>query len=181
MGEKIKPEDLKAEKLEPRHIHLLPNFSTDNKELRAFLVEDSIKNQQLFISTTYLWFYNPTSELVAYISLLNDSLRIRETELEKIFVEKGVLYKSLPALKIGRLCVDKRFTGRGIGTFMTKFALMKAAKISEDAGCRFLVLDSKRESIDFYKKIGFDILKDIGKETVPMYYDLMKLEPAYKR
>ena len=180
MGEKVKSEDIRTEKLEEKHAKLLDEFSTENKELKAFLVEDALKNQQLSISTTYLWFYKPTGELVAYISLLNDSLRIRETELEKLFVEKGILYKSLPALKIGRLCVDNRFTGRGIGTFLTKFAMIKASKIGEEVGCRFLVLDSKKESIDFYRKMGFNVLKETGETTVPMYYDLMKLEPAYK-
>ena len=126
MDGKIKPEDIRPEKLDEKHESLLTTFSTDNKELKAFLVEDAIKNQHLFISTTYLWFYSPTDELVAYISLLNDSLRIKETELESIFVEKGILYKSLPALKIGGLCVDNRFAGRGIGTFLTKFAMIKA-------------------------------------------------------
>src|SRR3989338_6053216 len=180
MLEKITPEYLKAEKMGAIHTNILTNFSTDNKELKAFLVEDSMKNQQLSISTTYLWFYKPTGELVAYISLLNDSLRIRETELEKLFVEKGILYKSLPALKIGRLCVDNRFTGRGIGTFLTKFAMIKASKIGEDVGCRFLVLDSKKESVEFYKKMGFWILRGDEKEAIPMYYDLLNVAPLYK-
>ena len=180
MGEKVKSEDIRTEKLEEKHAKLLDEFSTENKELKAFLVEDALKNQQLSISTTYLWFYKPTGELVAYISLLNDSLRIRETELEKLFVEKGILYKSLPALKIGRLCVDNRFTGRGIGTFLTKFAMIKASKIGEDVGCRFLVLDSKKEAVEFYKKMGFWILRGDEKEAIPMYYDLLNVAPLYK-
>ncbi|HLD57034.1 MAG TPA: GNAT family N-acetyltransferase [archaeon] len=180
MLEKITPEYLKAEKMGAIHTNILTNFSTDNKELKAFLVEDSMKNQQLSISTTYLWFHKKTGELVAYVSLLNDSLRIRETELENIFVEKGILYKSLPALKIGRLCVDKRFAGRGIGTFLTKFAMIKASKIGEEVGCRFLVLDSKKEAVEFYKKIGFWVLREEEKETVTMYYDLLNIVPLYK-
>ena len=179
MPEKIKPEDIKVERLAAVHASLLTNFSTDNNELKAFLVEDALKNQQLSISTTYLWFYSPTGELAAYISLLNDSLRIRETELEKLFVEKGILYKSLPALKIGRLCVDNRFAGRGIGTIITNSSMAIAVLISEIVGCRFVVLDSKKEAVNFYSKLGFKTLRKEDKEITPMYFDLMNVMNLY--
>ena len=180
MGEKVKSEDLKIEKLEAKHKELLNFFQTQNKDLKAFLVEDALKNQELSISITYLWFYRKTNELIAYISLLNDSLRIRETELEKMFVDKGILYKSLPAIKIGRLCVDDRFTKKGIGTIITNASMAISVLVSEVVGCRFLVLDSKKEALDFYKKLGFSILKDEEKETTPMYFDLMNVMHLYK-
>ena len=174
MPEKIKAEELRIEKLETKHKSLIEGFQTQNKELKGFLVEDAIKNQELLISTTYLWFYTITNELVAYTTLLSDSLRIKETDLEKMFVDKGILYKSLPALKIGRLCVDERFSGRGIGTIITEFSISLGAKLSKTIGCRFIVLDAKQEALNFYKKLGFNILKD-DKETVPMYFDLVDL------
>src|SRR3989338_181099 len=179
MDGKIKPEDLKIEKLEAKHKELLNFFQTQNKELKAFLVEGAIKNQELSISTTYLWFYRKTNELAAYISLLNDSLRIRETELEKMFVDKGILYKSLPAIKIGRLCVDDRFAKKGIGTIITNASMAIAVLLSEVVGCRFLVLDSKKEAVNFYKKLGFDILRKEDKEITTMYFDLMSMMHLY--
>ncbi len=82
---------MEIEKLGAEHKELLDSFQTQNTELKAFLTEDAMKNQELSISTTYLWFSKPTGELVAYVSLLNDSLRIRETELERLFVDEGFL------------------------------------------------------------------------------------------
>ncbi len=181
MPEKIKAEGLRIEKLEPRHKELLNSFQTSNKELKDFLVEDAFKNQELAISTTYVWFYAKTNELVAYITLLTDSLRIRETELEKAFVDKGILYKSLPALKIGRLCVDNLFIGRGIGTQTTYFVMDVLLTITDYAGCRFVVLDAKPEAVEFYKKLGFQILKQADKETVPMYYDMRAGIDLYRK
>src|SRR3989338_9218134 len=50
--------------------------------------------------------------------------------------------------------------------------------IQNKSGCRFITLDAKRneirglDSIHFYKKLGFKILKERIKGTTPMYLDL---------
>lgn len=177
---KITGSELDVEKAGIRHKEFLSGFSSSNEELKNFLVEDALKNQEFAISTTYLFFYKPEKKLVAYMTLLSDSLRIRETELEKAFVDKGILYKSLPALKIGRLCVDDGFSGKGIGTIITQASMAIAVWISEVVGCRFLVLDAKKEAVNFYKKLGFSVLREEDKETIPMYFDLMNVMHLYK-
>ena len=95
-----------------------------------------------------------------------------------MFRRKGVGYHSLPALKVGRLCVDDRFLRKGLGTLMLAFAVKVANHIfNEYAGCRFIVLDAKRnhqnDPIHFYKKVGFLPLKERKKGTMPMYLDLI--------
>ena len=56
----------------------------------------------------------------------------------------------------------------------------QANEISENkSGCRFITLDAKRnekrelDSIHFYKKLGFEVLKERNKGTMPMYLDLV--------
>ncbi len=83
-------------------------------------------------------------------------------------------------MKIGRLSVNKRYERRGIGTQTTLFALSKALELHERSACRFLVVDAKRDSVHFYKKMGFEILKEREKGTIPMYYDMIKLIRYYK-
>ncbi|MCG2724255.1 GNAT family N-acetyltransferase [archaeon] len=99
-----------------------------------------------------------------------------------IFQVKGIFYKTLPALKIGRICVHSEYSGRGIGTHMIDFATVKAFMLSEEVGCRFISTDAKRDAIHFYKKNGFEILRTREKGTIPMYFDLVKqLEIRNKR
>ena len=62
--DKINPEDLRIEKIDRRHITQINNFESSYKELKDFLVEDALGNQEMAISTTYLWFYNPKNELL---------------------------------------------------------------------------------------------------------------------
>ncbi|MDD4354160.1 MAG: hypothetical protein PHN56_06935 [Candidatus Nanoarchaeia archaeon] len=156
----------------------LTNFISYEKELVAFLKEDALDNQEKMISVTYLWLINETNELCGYLTLLNDKINL-EGDLKEIFKNKGILYKSLPALKIGRLCVDDRFLRRDLGTLMVLFAIQKAKEIYlEKSGCRFITLDAKRnkdisrDSIHFYKYSNFNILKERNKGATPMFLDL---------
>jgi len=172
--EKIDVKDIKIERLNEKHNIL--DFQSYEKELVDFLVEDALDNQKNRISVTYLIFLK-SGELVGYISLLNDRINL-EGDLKDVFRGKGISYHSLPALKIGRLCVDHRFLRRGIGTFMIAYSVKIAQHIFEEyAGCRFIVLDAKRnpenDPIHFYKQIGFEILKQRKKGTTPMYLDLV--------
>ena len=64
-----------------------------------------------------------------------------------------------PAVKIARLAVDKRHQGKDLGTQLVDFSIaVTQARIMPHIGCRFLVLDSKRQSIAFYEKRGFRLL-----------------------
>ncbi len=173
---RIPLEDLKIELISETHKNLLGSFKTDSLELKKFLLEDALSNQEVGISYTYLWSCRKNNELVAYITLLADAIRVHGTYLGKSFLEKGVEYKTLPALKVGRLCVHKDYTGRGIGTLMTKFAMEKIVAMNEQVavGCRFLIVDAKKDAVHFYKKMDFQVLKAREKGTLPMYRDMLK-------
>ena len=177
--EKIKLGDIEIKQIDESHKSIIFNFKSYEKELVDFLVEDALDNQNKKISTTYLWFYTSTGELVGYVTVLADAINL-QGELKEYFRQVGIFYKSLPALKIGRLCVSDDYLSRGIGTLMIEFVIVLAEKIGKDVGLRFVTTDAKRnpdprkDSIHFYKKLGFDMLKSREKGTIPMYKDLIK-------
>jgi GNAT superfamily N-acetyltransferase len=177
---KIKPEELRVEKLSNVHTEIIKRLCSYEPELVDFLLEDAFNQQSRKISMTYLWFLNKTHELVAYVTVSPDCVKLKKInpELSQKFRDKGINYKSLPALKIGRLCVDDRFQRRGIGTLIIQFSIHLAIKISQQAGCRFLYLDAKRnpdrskDAIHFYKRIGFELYKERDCRETPLYLDL---------
>ncbi|MBI3034445.1 GNAT family N-acetyltransferase [Candidatus Woesearchaeota archaeon] len=171
---KINPMDIAIEKLKEKHD--LNDFKSYEPELVSFLIEDALDNQRQNLSVTFLWFYK--NRITGYITLLTDKINL-EGNLKEFFREKDIHYKSLPALKIGRLCVHDDFLRRGIGKLMVLFAIKAANDINESkAGCRFITLDAKRnsrkelDSIHFYKRLGFKVLKERSKGATPMYLDL---------
>ena len=184
MMEKINPEEIRIEKLNEAHENITKEIKSYEPELVNFLVEDSLNQQKRKISVTYLWFLRKTNELLGYITLTPDCVKLKNInpDLCQIFKDKGITYRSLPALKIGRLCVDDRFQKRGIGSLMIQFSISKAKIISQEVGCRFIYLDAKRnkdkskDAIHFYKKFGFEMYKeDKGKKKskeTPLYLDI---------
>ena len=133
--EKINVNEIKIERMGEKQD--ISNFQSYEKELVKFLVEDALDNQTKQISVTYLWFLK-TGELIGYITLLNDRINL-EGDLKTAFRNKGISYKALPALKVGRLCVDNRFLRRGLGTLMVAFTVKVAKHIFDKySGCRFI-------------------------------------------
>ncbi|MBI2125097.1 GNAT family N-acetyltransferase [Candidatus Woesearchaeota archaeon] len=179
LGDKILITDIDIQKINDSHKLIISNFKSYEKELIKFLIEDAIDNQNKKISTTYLWFYKPTKELVGYVSVMTDAINLRG-ELKEHFRQKDISFKSLPALKIGKLCVSDNYLGRGIGTLMIEFVIILSEKLGKDVGLRFITTDSKRNAdpkrdpIHFYKKFGFEVLKQREIGTTPMYKDLIK-------
>ncbi len=174
---KIQLEELQVEII--NDAHNVRNFKSYEQELVDFLREDALDNQHKKISTTYLWFHRPNKELVGYVTVLADAINL-QGELKEYFRQAGIYYRSLPALKIGRLCVSDNYRGRGIGTLMIEFIILLAEKIGKEIGLRFLTTDAKRnpdprkDSVHFYKKFGFEALKLREKGTLPLYKDLIK-------
>ena len=66
-------------------------------------------------------------------------------------------YPTLPAVRIGRLAVDRRFQGRGLGAAL----LMNAADrtLQGDAAAFALLVDAKNDqAVGFYRHYGFRTL-----------------------
>ncbi len=180
MSDDIPSEELRLEKLSERHRDILATFYAKDSDFRDFLIDDALKQQEDTISTTYLFFYNPENKLVGYITLLADRVNINGTDLEPLFEKKGVDFKPLPALKIGKLCVHKDYEGRKVGSEMIFFAMKQLVDFSNRAGFRFLIVNAKATAKGFYERLNFKILKPVAGETQPMYFDMIKTI-RYKR
>lgn len=170
-------DNLKLKEISLEHKDCISNFQTYEPELKRFLIEDSLQDQIEKISKTFLLFKENC--LIGYITLLCDSLRL-EGDLKQDFKTKNIQYKSLPAIKIGRLAIDNRYQRQGFGKVLINLAIISAKHISSNyCGCRFLILDAKRnknkskDSLYFYKRLNFHVLKEREKGTTPMYLDIV--------
>lgn len=189
MSEKrINYQDLRVERLSEKHTNIIKGFEVDTTkpdevELKKFLNEDALINQeQDSISKTYLVFYNPTNTLIGYISLMSDSINVKENqETATEFRRLGIYYHTLPAIKIGRMCVSKSNRRKGIGTFLLLLTLKRLLDINERVACRFLVTDAKKDAVYFYKTKNFRILKERKKGTVAMYFDAIAIINLIKK
>lgn len=155
----------------------LSSFSCASSELNDFLKEDALYDQEDLISKTSLCFWK--GELVGYITLATDTIGTKE-----IYVTDGLKrykYSKYPGIKIARLAVDSRFERRGVGTHLLFAAIGKALSICDSVGCRYILVDSKKESTTFYEKHGFKIAeKNKKKDFVPMYLNMQPIVAKIK-
>ena len=76
-------------------------------------------------------------------------------------VTKGLARHPIPAMLLARLAVDKRFTGKGLGTELLRDALFRTISAADIAGLRAIVVDAKDEAAkQFYVKFGFEAFQD---------------------
>jgi len=79
-------------------------------------------------------------------------------------------YQALPVTLLGRLAVDEKFKGQGLGAILLLDALKRSYQIaSQNLGSIGVIVDPlDTEALAFYEKFGFIILPDSGKMFLPM-------------
>lgn len=162
----------------------IKTFDCRTKEINNFLLEDALKQTKQGVNKTYLWVSRDKKELIGYITICNDAINLdgsHKEQLKKI----GIAYKSLPAIKIGRMGVSHLYQRKQIGTRMIAFAINIALQVHGMSACRFITLDAKNEEsqleeqkpVHFYQKLGFEKLntKKKNNATIPMCKDLYQI------
>jgi len=158
------------------------DFDCGDDDLNDFIRNDAWNYQNELLSVTYL-FENKQSEVVAFFSVSNDSLKDADYEKWNNLsrkVSNRKRRKDYPAVMIGRIGVSSKFKGNNLGSDILFF--IKNWFTSENkTGCRFVLVDAYNnpQVINFYQKNEFTLLteKDAEKKTRSMYFDLVRMIP----
>lgn len=125
--------------------------------LKTFLQKHAKVYEAQNLARTYGAF--DAVKIVAYVALVCGEIVL---EGDATLLDEPDLiynYKSYPAVKIARLLVDSRYRGSGIGVELVRLCLGIAKDtICPAVGCRFVIVDSKKDSVGFYSKQGFTML-----------------------
>ena len=156
------------------------SFDCGDSDLNDFLKYDALFFSEKRIANTYI--VEENGIIIAYFSLLNDKVsRLDATgsswkHLKKLF-PRSKHFSSYPAIKIGRLAVDLKYEGQGIGKELMKQIKESIAKGSKISAFRFLTVDAYLSAVPFYEKNGFKMLlgNDDNKHTRAMYFDMLEL------
>lgn len=84
----------------------------------------------------------------------------------------------VPILRIGRLAVDSRFQGTGLGRSLLRHGLALALELSERVGIYAVVVDAKHDrAAAFYRNLGF---APFAARPLSMYLPLVTLAGAVR-
>lgn len=148
--------------------HKKADFSCGKEMLDRYLHRQANQDVKRKLSTCFVVNDEKTNLIKGYYTLSNNSIPL---ELVPSQIQKKLpkSYKSIPTTLLGRLAIDNRFQGQGVGKLMLMDALKRSYEIAKTIGSFAVVVDPiDQDAENFYDKYGFVKLPDSGKMFLPM-------------
>ena len=177
--------------------HDVSGFESESEDLNEFLKNDALTLQDNKFNVTKL--VTCDGEIIGFVSLLTDSIPLKDIRDDDLRydIKKQLNIKNkkkkLPAVKIGRLAIDKKYSNQGLGSDILINVLYNLKHLAETAvGLRFITVDGYAKAYTFYVEHNnfVNLKKDDKKirekldtiiernpdQTFLLYLDLKKLE-----
>jgi len=110
--------------------------------------------------------------IAGYYTLASASLLL--ADLPASMGKKLPRYPTVPAVRMGRLAVDREFAGQGLGGALLADALDRAARA--EIAAYALMVDAKDEAAAFYRHHGFLALDDA---SLTLFLPLATVRPTF--
>ena len=144
--------------LEKAHEPFLESFDCGDPVLNDWLKTKAIPNEEKKASRTYVVF-TESGDPAGFFSICANALH---HQLMSAASRRNKL-DPIPVVLIGRLAVDRKYQGCGLGTAMLDVAVAISRRISDIAGAVFVAVQPISESAaKFYSRNGFKAAKSGG-------------------
>ncbi len=142
-------------------------FSCGNRQLDLYLQRQA--GQDLKKRAAVPFVITPDGKTIAGFYTLSQ-YAVDLGELPEEISKRLPRYPMVSATLLGRLGVDQRFRGRGLGERLLMDALYRALQSSRQVASAAVVVDAKDDQgVDFYRKYGFIDLPDLRRRLfLPM-------------
>ena len=148
--------------------HKKSDFSCGKEMLDNYIQKQANQDIKRKLSACFVIEETETNLIKGYYTLSNNSipLKIVPNEIRKKLPSS---YEAIPTTLLGRLAIDSKFQGQGIGKLILVDALKRSHELSKTIGSFAVVVDPiDLDAEKFYKKYGFIKLPDSGKMFLPM-------------
>jgi GNAT superfamily N-acetyltransferase len=148
--------------------HKKSDFSCGKEMLDNYLHKQANQDIKRKLSVCFVIKEVETDLIKGYYTLSNNSipLELVPNEIRKKLPRS---YEAIPTTLLGRLAIDNKFQGQGIGKLMLVDALKRSYELSKTIGSFAVVVDPiDKDAERFYDKYGFIKLPDSGKMFLPM-------------
>ena len=127
-------------------------FACGEEALDRYLRTQATQDIRRRIATCFVAIEGATGKLAAYYTIASAS--IPTPLLPPEIVKRLPRYPTFPAVRIGRLAVDLKFRGRGLGAAMLADAASRT--LQAPPAVFALLVDAKNEdAVTFYQRHGF--------------------------
>ena len=147
-------------------------FDCGRLELNAWLCQVASQHQRKGLSKTFVAVHeDDTTRICAYYALTLaelDSHHLPDAWRKK-------MPRRAPGVRLGRLAVDSRFQGKGLGEMLLVDALTRAQRVYSEAGGIGLFVDAiDEQAAAFYKRYGFEAAPD---QPLLLFLPVQSLSP----
>lgn len=127
------------------------SFNCGVAALNDFLSRQAGQQQRKGVGKTYVALADGEEVIAGFVTVSVG--QVAATELP---AELKLPRYPVPILRVGRLAVDRRLQGQGVGQELLAFALHLALDFSERVGLYAVVVNAKDDrGVAFYRKLGF--------------------------
>lgn len=166
------------------------SFDCGNDELNEFLRTDEVMEfeREHLGKTTLVYCHG---ELAGYYTIYADSLKRTYVGKHGSLSKASTMHvKSIPAIMVGRLAVDRKWQGRGVGKAILERIAMYALDNSHHLGIRLILVQARLDAVPFYEKSGFvavpaDLREEakriMMKGTRTLFLDIDKIREALEK
>ena len=153
------------------------SFDCGDGALNNYLTKHAWNNQQKSsIGVTYVAADEVAPRVViGYFTLAASSLP--RDALPRKYV-RGLPAYDLPMILLARLAVDRRFCGRGLGQALLSEALNISLSVSDQVGCRCVIVDAYPTAVRWYQRYGFCPIEGAEGRSVRMFLDIRTVRAA---
>ena len=126
-------------------------FDCGSEPLNRYFREQLTQDIRRRVSACFVAL-DKNEHVAGYYTLASASVFLKDLPID--IIKKLPRYPTVPAVRMGRLAVDKKFRGQGLGSAILADALDRSLR-SEIASFA-LIVDAKNEAaVNFYKKHSF--------------------------
>jgi GNAT superfamily N-acetyltransferase len=128
-------------------------FDCGEPSLNEWLSSRAIKNEATGASRSFVSVDRDTDLIAGYYCLSASSLLLD--------VAPGKLRRNMPSpipvILLGRLAVDERFKGTGLGASLLQDAVLKSIEAAQTVGAHAIIVDAlNSDAASFYRRFGFE-------------------------
>lgn len=140
----------------------ISGFDCGEPTLNSWLVTRAADNMESLASRTYVVLKKNSAQVCGYYSLSMGHL----LHVQVSSKHRRNMPEQIPCALIGRLAVDLKFKGAGIGSSLLQDAVFRARLATEYVAARFVMLHSLNDTATrFYARHGFLPLRE-GSQTL---------------
>jgi len=151
--------------------HRREGFDCGESALNQFLRQQAGQQQRKGFSKTYVALADDDASVLGFVTV-----SVGQVSAAQLPPTLKLPRYPVPILRVGRLAVDTRCQGQGMGQDLLAFALRLALEFSRQVGLYAVVVDAKHEPAGaFYQRLGFLPTLD---NSLCLYLSLATLEQA---